>query len=269
VATAVGAAAAGLRAVIFVATGCRPEKLAMMTRAGAYVCQVPAGYAAAVDLSRAAARAFGWLDRNTGVNPVTLEAKKTVAFEVWEQLGRALPDAMVVPVGDGPTLAALGKGFAELTACGLTSRLPRLIGVQAESCQPLVRAWLGRPAAPEQLDPSATVADGIAVLRPATGEAVLDDVRRSGGAMVAVPDAAMREAVGLLATRAGVLAEPAGAACLAGLRAALDAGLVEPAETVALLVTGRGTGGAGATPDPALVSVTEDLAGVERALGAP
>jgi threonine synthase len=251
-----------------VSTGCRPEKLAMMTRAGAHVCQVPAGYAAAVDLSRTSARAFGWLDRNTGVNPVTVEAKKTVAFEVWEQLGRALPDAMVVPVGDGPTLAALGKGFAELAACGLTTRLPRLIGVQAEGCQPLVLEWLGRPAEPAQLDPSATVADGIAVLRPATGAAVLDYVRRSGGAMVAVSDDALREAVGLLTARAGVLAEPAGAACLAGLRAALDEGLVEPAETVVLLVTGRGAAGAGAAPDPSLVTVAEDLADVERALAA-
>ena len=67
-----------------------------MTQAGARVFQVPEGYAAAVDLSRAAARTFGWLDRNTGANPVTIEAKKTVAFEVWEQLGRRIPDVMIV-----------------------------------------------------------------------------------------------------------------------------------------------------------------------------
>ena len=108
--------------------------------------QVREGYAAAVDLSRAAARTFGWLDRNTGANPLTIEAKKTVAFEVWEQLGRWLPDLMIVPVGDGPTLVALDKGFAELVSCGLTTRQPRLIGIQAERCQPLVRAWLGAPA---------------------------------------------------------------------------------------------------------------------------
>ena len=76
----------------------------------------PPATRAAVDLSRAAAREFGWLDRNTGANPLTIEAKKTVAFEVWEQLGRRIPDAMIVPVGDGPTLVALDKGFAELDA---------------------------------------------------------------------------------------------------------------------------------------------------------
>src|SRR4051812_18166216 len=92
VATAFGAAAAGLRAAIFVSTDCQPEKLALMTQAGARVFRVPQGYAAAVDLSHAAARTFGWLDRNTGANPFTMEAKKTVAFEVWEQLGRRTPD---------------------------------------------------------------------------------------------------------------------------------------------------------------------------------
>jgi threonine synthase len=106
VSTAFGAAAAGIRAVIFVSSDCQPEKLALMAQAGAWVFQVREGYAAAVDLSRAAARTFGWLDRNTGVNPFTIEAKKTVAFEVWEQLGRRIPDVMIVPVGDGPTLVA-------------------------------------------------------------------------------------------------------------------------------------------------------------------
>ncbi|EWM18980.1 threonine synthase [Kutzneria sp. 744] len=210
VATAFGAAAAGMRAIIFVSTDCRPEKLALMAQAGAWVFRVPEGYAAAVDLSRAAAGAFDWLDRNTGANPFTIEAKKTVAFEVWEQLGRRLPDAMIVPVGDGPTLVALAKGFAELVSCGLAARQPRLVGIQAECCQPLVRAWFGVPAGPAELNPAATAADGIAVVRPAIGDAVLDAVRRTGGAMVAVTDSALLSAVATLAGRAGVGAELTG-----------------------------------------------------------
>jgi threonine synthase len=265
VATAFGAAAAGMRAVIFVSTGCQQEKLALMTQAGAWVFRVPEGYAAAVDLSRAAARTFGWLDRNTGANPFTIEAKKTVAFEVWEQLGRRLPDVMIVPVGDGPTFASLDKGFAELVSCGLTTRRPRLIGVQAERCQPLVRAWLGEPAGPAELDPAATVADGIAVLRPAIGDAVLDAVRGSGGGMVAVSDEAMIGAVATLACRAGVGAEPAGAASLAGLGSALEQDMVDRSDTVVLLVTGREVK-AGGPPDLSRVAVVENLDEVERAL---
>ena len=265
VATAFGAAAAGMRAVIFVSTDCQPEKLALMTQAGARVFQVPDGYAAAVDLSRAAARTFGWLDRNTGANPLTLEAKKTVAFEVWEQLGRRLPDVMIVPVGDGPTLVALAKGFAELESCGLAPRQPRLIGVQADHCQPLVRAWHGVPAGPAELDPAATVADGIAVLRPAIGDAVLDVVRRGGGDMVAVSDAALLTAVATLAAKAGVGAEPAGAAALAGLEAAVANSVVDRLETVVLLVTGREVKAAGPT-DLGRVAVVDNLDEVERAL---
>jgi threonine synthase len=265
VSTAFGAAAAGLRAVIFVSLGCRQEKIAMMTQAGAWVFQVPAGYAAATDLSRDAARTFGWLDRNTGANPVTLEAKKTVAFEVWEQLGRVLPDVVVAPVGDGPTLVALDKGFDELVRCGVAPRRPRLVGVQAEHCQPLVRAWQGRTAGSAELDPAATAADGIAVLRPAIGDAVLDAVRRDDGAMVAVSEDALADAVGTLARRAGVGAEPAGASALAGLEAALAQGLVDRSETAVLLVTGRGKAATGPA-DPRRVAVVESLDEVERVL---
>ncbi|WP_233159740.1 pyridoxal-phosphate dependent enzyme [Pseudonocardia sp. MH-G8] len=265
VATAFGAAAAGMRAAIFVSTGCRPEKLALMTQAGARVFRVPAGYAAAVDLSRAAARTFGWLDRNTGANPLTLEAKKTVAFEVWEQLGRRVPDVLLAPVGDGPTLVALDMGFAELERRGLATRRPRLIGVQARHCQPLVRAWLGEPVGAAELDPGATIADGIAVVRPAIGDAVLEAVRRGGGAMVAVTDEALRDAVSTLAATAGVGAEPAGAAALAGLATAVEHGLVDPQETAVLLVTGREVT-AGGPADPGRVAVVETLDEVERAM---
>ena len=267
VSTSFGAAAAGLRAAIFVSTDCRPDKLALMAQTGAWVFRVPAGYAAAVDLSRTAAAAFGWLDRNTGANPVTVEAKKTVAFEVWEQLGRRMPDVMVAPVGDGPTLVALDKGFGELVRSGLAERRPRLIGVQADRCQPLVQSWLGAVARPEQLDPAGTVADGIAVLRPAIGDAVLAAVGRDGGGMVAVDDDALLNAVYELAARAGTGAEPAGAAALAGLRRALELAMVDPAETAVLLVTGRELKAAGRPPDLSRVRTVERLDEVATALG--
>jgi threonine synthase len=167
---------------------------------------------------------------------------------------------MVAPVGDGPTLVALDRGFGEVPG-----RRPRLLGVQAAACQPLVQAWLGAQAGPDQLDPAGTVADGIAVLRPAIGDAVLDAIRGSGGAMVAVDDSALLGAVSLLAARAGVGAEPAGAAALAGLRRAVDDGTVDRQETVVLLVTGRELT-AGAPPDPARVRVAETLEEVERQL---
>ncbi len=141
VSLAVGAAAAGIQAFIFVPDDVADSKLTLMLLAGATVFRVREGYDAAFKLSRRAANEFGWYDRNTGYNPMTLDAKKTVALEVWEQLGREVPDVVVCPVGDGPTLSAIAKGFRELTLCGAADRVPRILGVQSEGCQPLKRAW--------------------------------------------------------------------------------------------------------------------------------
>ncbi|MGW0709708.1 threonine synthase [Streptomyces sp. NPDC002643] len=237
VATAFGAAAAGMRSVIFVPEDCNPGKIDLMRAAGALVLRAAGGYPEAFRLSREAARRLGWLDRNTGVNPLTLEAKKTVALEIWEQLSRSRPDVVFVPVGDGPTLCGLAKGFRELLLCGAMDRVPRLIGVQAAHCQPLARAWRGEPADARAHGP--TIADGIAVTEPSIGSLALQDVRDSGGAYVAVSDEELQRAVSVLASTAGIGSEPAGAACLAGLWKALELGFVERSETAVLLVTGR------------------------------
>jgi threonine synthase len=236
VSLAVGAAAAGKRAIVFVPAAVDRGKLSFMLAAGATVIMVREGYDAAFRLSRDAADVFGWYDRNTGVNPLTLEGKKTVAFEIWEQLGRDIPNVVVSPVGDGVTLSALAKGFRELAACGAAARVPRLVGVQAEGAQPLVRAWeTGGPVRPSE---AATLADGIAVGAPVNAAMALRDVGESGGGFVAVPDGAILAAVGTLATKAGLLAEPAGAAATAGLLRAIERGMIRREESVVVLVTG-------------------------------
>ena len=262
---AVAAAACGVRAVVFVPADVASSKLGVMLLAGARVLKVAEGYEAAFELSRRAARAFGWLDRNTGVNPMTVEAKKTVALEVWEQLGRRVPDVVVAPVGDGPTLCGLAKGFRELVACGVAERVPRIVGVQAEGCQPLKAAW-EQGTAVQPVTPR-TLADGIAVGAPISAADALRDVRESDGAFVAVPDEALLDAIAVLASTAGLIAEPAGAAALAGLRAALDSGLVMAEESIVVSVTGSGL----KTPHylrPATqaVDIHANLSEVERAV---
>jgi threonine synthase len=237
VSLAVGAAAAGIEAVIFVPAGVKEGKLRLMLLAGATVFRVEDGYEAAFELSRAAARAFGWLDRNTGTNPWTVEAKKTVAFEIWEQLDRSLPDVVLVPVGDGTTLSAMAKGFRELMACSMTDRLPRLIGVQAKGCQPLKCAWEGSSDSSLVAN---TIADGIAVVKGINAVTALRDVRASHGAFVAVSDQQILAAIQVLGSRAGIIAEPAGAAGYAALDEALRAGLLQPGERVVVLITGSG-----------------------------
>lgn len=236
VSLATGAAASGVRAVIFVPADVAEGKLRMMRAAGATVFRVRGGYKDAFKLSRACAAAYGWLDRNTGANPVTLEAKKTVALEVWEQLGRDVPDVVVVPVGDGTTLSAISKGFRELIACGVSTRIPRLLGVQAEGCQPLKRVWAGEKPIPA----AGTIADGINVSHPINGITAVRDVRESRGAFVVVSDDAIRTAISTLSHDGGVLAEPAAAAAFAALQPALQSGLISADERIVVLITGSG-----------------------------
>ncbi len=265
VSLAVGAAAAGVEAVIFVPAEVSETKLTLMLLAGARVLEVEEGYEAAFELSRGAAREFGWYDRNTGVNPLTLEAKKTVAFEIWEQLDRRVPDAIIVPVGDGPTLTAMVKDFRELTACGATDRLPRIVGVQAEGCEPLARAWrTGEPPGP--VIPK-TVADGIAVGSPVSAQLVLRDVRETGGSFVTVSDDAMLDAIRELTSKGGILAESAGAAAFAALEPALESGLVDRDEEAVVHVTGTGLKNPRyLRPRSDASTVRADLSEVERAL---
>ncbi len=262
VSLAVGAAAAGKRAFIFVPDDVAESKLALMLLAGATVFRVRQGYDAAFKLSRRAAKEFGWHDRNTGYNPMTLDAKKTVALEIWEQLGREVPDVVVCPVGDGPTLSAIAKGFYELIACNIADRLPRIVAVQAEGCQPLVRAWESgdtlQPVIPR------TIADGIAVGDPVSAGMVLRDVKKSGGTFVAVADDDLRSAMGTLASRGGVLAEPAGAAAWAGLERAVAQGKVGRDERVIVLVTGTAMKNLGGVrPERSAITINADLSDVE------
>jgi threonine synthase len=238
VSLAAGAAAVGLPAYVFVsARTASPAKIALMRAFGAHVVRVDGWYEDAYRLSEAVCARLGWYNRNTGSNPLCVEAKKTVAFEVWEQLGGALPDVAYVPVGDGVTVAAFVHGCEELVRCGVAARPPRVIGVQAEGAAPLVHAYrAGR------LDwtpvTSQTIADGIGVGDPCFGREALAAVRRTDGEFVAVSDDAIREAIALLAQTTGLLAEPAGAAALAGAMAHRGRW---PGETrVLVLVTGTG-----------------------------
>ena len=213
---ATGAASMGVPAYIFVsAAEVSPEKVAFMRAFGATVFLVDGTYEEAYRLCDAACARFGWYNRNTASNPLALQAKKTVAFEVWEALGRRMPDVAYLPVGDGVTLAAFVHGCEELLRCGVADRLPRVVGVQASGAAPLVEA-AGRGASTwSPLQPS-TIADGIGIGNPFYGREALEAVRRTGGDWVSVSDDQLRAAIALLARAGGILAEPAGAASLAG-----------------------------------------------------
>jgi len=236
---AAGAAAMGLSAFIFVsARTVSPAKVDVMRAFGATVFLVDAPYEVAYRLCDEACSRFGWYNRNTASNPLAMHAKKTVAFEVWEQIGRQMPDAVYLPVGDGVTLAAFVHGCEELIRCGVANRLPRVVGVHVAGAAPLVRAVQAGRADWEPIR-TQTIADGIDVGDPYFGRQALEAVAKTGGSWLAVSDYNLQTAIATLARSAGILAEPAGAAALAGVIAHREQLAVSDG-TIVALVSGTG-----------------------------
>lgn len=232
------AAAVGLRCVIFVPEFAPEPKLAQLLVFGARVLRVRGSYDATWELCQRACERHRWYNRNAAVNPSLVEGKKTAGLEIAEQCGDGVPDWVAVSVGDGCTIAGIGKGLAEMRALGFIPRLPRLLGVQAAGARPLVDAFAtGRDLVP---GPAQTIADSICVGHPRNWRKALAAVRASGGAFVAVPDEAIVEAQRETGRRAGLFGEPAAAAAVAGLRQAVREGIVGRRQSALAVLTGSG-----------------------------
>ncbi len=233
------AARAGLSCYIFVPESAPAAKQTQIRAYGAHLFAVRGTYDDAFSLCAEVCAQEGFYNRNTATNPYLGEGKKTIALEIWEQLGFRVPETVIVPVGDGCILGGVFKGFRDLREIGLIPRLPRLIGVQAEGSAALATTW--RAGQDACLAVSAeTIADSLAVAMPRDQVKALRAVRESGGQFVTVSDAAICEAMHVLATRAGLFVEPAAAASLAGLKEAVAGGHVGLDDEVVLLLTGHG-----------------------------
>ncbi len=234
------AAAVGIRAVVLVPASAPAAKLVQMQCYGARVVLVDGSYDQAFELCCQGCTELGWYNRNTALNPFTIEGKKTVALEIAAQLAPKSPDVVVVPTGDGVIMAAVAKGFADLLRCGLAPRMPRLIAVQPSGSAAIVDALARDLKSIVPVVDAASVADSLTVQAPRNALLCLQRIRDSGGAGVAVSDQAIITAIGDLARLTGVFAEPAAAAALAGLRVAQKRGLVAADDRIVLLITGTG-----------------------------
>ena len=236
------AAAAGARAIIFAPKTAPPAKVAQLLIFGASVYLVDGTYDDAVELSRQAADEFGWYCRNTGYNPFTAEGKKTAALEIWEQVIAKnkldKPLAVFVSVGDGNIISGIHKGFKDLLALGWIEQMPRIFGVQAEGSAAIANAF---DTGTEEIKPvsAKTLADSISVDLPSDGLRAVRAATQTGGAYVKVSDEGILSAISILG-RYGIFAEPAGAAAFAGLRKALESGLIRSGDPVLVLNTGSG-----------------------------
>lgn len=230
-----------IQSIIFVPATAPEAKIAQLLIYGATVLLVEASYDVAFDLCFEMCQQEGWYCRNTGINPYTTEGKKTAAFEIAEQSGWDVPDVVIVTVGDGNIIAGVHKGFSDLYRLGWITRIPRLIGVQAEGSSPLVLAWQhGTNAADMPPSEAHTLADSISAGVPRDRAKALRAVRETNGAFVAVSDEAILAAIPTLARLTGTFAEPACAAAYAGAVRARALGYLHDDDRVCLLLTGSG-----------------------------
>ncbi|HIV68722.1 MAG TPA: threonine synthase [Candidatus Butyricicoccus stercorigallinarum] len=232
------AAVAGFRTYIFVPSRAPRGKVSQLMIFGANVISVNGSYEDTFRLSAEAIDRWGWYNRNAAINPYLMEGKKTVALEIAEQLDWKMTDYVAISVGDGCTISGVWKGFTDLYAAGFIDKLPRLISVQAEGCCPLNRAIeTGRPWAPMEEN---TIADSIAVGVPRNPDKALNAIRASNGVCVNVSDEEILAAMRLLGTTCGVFGEPAGVTGTAGVKKAVELGLIPSDATVTSVVTGNG-----------------------------
>ena len=185
--------------------------------------------------------AEGWFDVSTLKEPYRIEGKKTMGYEVAEQFGWELPDVIFYPAGGGVGLIGMWKAFEEMETLGwISSKRPKMIAVQAEGCQPVVRAFEQGKQRSEFWENAHTVASGLRVPKPLGDFLILDAVRKSGGTAIAVSDSDALDAGIQLATDEGIFAAPEGGACIAALRKLLSNGFLKPHERIVIYNTGAG-----------------------------
>jgi len=264
------AAKAGLECIVVIPS----EKVALGKLAqaivhGARVVQLEGSFDDALRVVLELAQSKTGLYLLNSINPYRLEGQKTLAYEVWDQLGGRIPDAVIVPVGNAGNISAIWKGFQDLNQLGLISDLPRMIGIQAEGASPIAEAFRRGLSKIDPVPNPETVATAIRIGSPASWKKALRAVRGSKGLMETVTDTEILEAQKLLARLEGIFVEPASASSVAGLKKLVEVGAVSRKEEVACVTTGHGL------KDPEIIgricekpiTVSADQSSIRRALG--
>lgn len=183
----------------------------------------------------------GWFEISTLKEPYRIEGKKTLGYEVAEQFGWEVPDAILYPCGGGVGLIGMWKAFAELEELGwIGSKRPKMISVQAAGCSPITRAYEQNQAESRFWESAATVASGLRVPKALGDFLVLQAVRESGGTAVSVSDSHMLDAGLQLAEKEGIFAAPEGGACVAAVQRLAENGFLKSGERVVIYNTGSG-----------------------------
>ncbi len=241
----------GIRVHAFVPLDASPAVCQQILASGADLRRVSGSFTECGTAAAAAARDHGWFLYATLREPYRVEGKKTMAYEIVEQLGFRVPDALVYPTGGTTGFVALWKAFEEMQRLGwIGAERPRMIAVQAQGCASLVRAWERGADRTEPWGQVSTYAAGLAAPTVFGDFLALRAIRESGGAAVAVPDPVMAEWVGIVGRDAGLFVSPEGAAAAAATAMLRDDGRLTEHDEVVLFATATGLKYVGRTPHP-------------------
>jgi threonine synthase len=234
------AAKAGMEAYIFMPSDTPRANIIECEQTGAHVTLVDGLITDCGKIVAERKEAEGWFDVSTLKEPYRVEGKKTMGYELFEQLG-GLPEVIIYPTGGGTGLIGMWKAFDEMEQMGwIGSKRPRMITVQSSTCAPIVRAFDNGERFADEFENASTVASGLRVPKAIGDFLILDAIRASGGTAIAVDDAELVAAVKEIGAATGLFVAPEGAACLPALRKLIDSGEINEGETVVMFNTGSG-----------------------------
>ncbi len=235
------AARAGLEAHVFMPKDVPAANILECNIAGAQVTLVDGLITDCARMVQERTAQQGWFDVSTLREPYRVEGKKTMGYEIAEQMGWRLPDVILYPTGGGTGLVGMAKAFDEMETLGwIGPQRPRMVSVQATGCAPIVRAFAAQASEAGTFENAQTVAAGLRVPRAIGDFIMLEILRRTGGTALAIEDEELMAASYELGAMTGISACPEGGACLAALRRLLAEGTVQPDETIVLFNTGTG-----------------------------
>ncbi|MBI1898125.1 MAG: threonine synthase [Acidobacteria bacterium] len=235
------AAAGGLEAHIFMPRDVPQANFIECRATGAHVTLVDGLISDCGKMVASRQAAEGWFEVSTLKEPYRIEGKKTMGYEVAEQMNWELPDAILYPAGGGVGLIGMWKAFGEMEQLGwIGPKRPKMIAVQAEGCQPVVRAYQEGKDRSAFFEGASTVAAGLRVPKPLGDKLMLDAIRESGGCAIAVSDAELLDAGIQLAACEGMFAAPEGGACVAAVAKLIESGFLGREERIVIYNTGSG-----------------------------
>jgi threonine synthase len=265
-------AKAGIKSFVFVPESTPLGKVCQASAYGGQIIKVKGDYSNSFRLALEASKKYNWANlTSTFLNPYTVEGDKTVAYELYYQLNGEVPDYIIVPIGAGPLLYGILKGYKELKALGFTNKIPAMIGIQAERCSPVVQAYESKSQIVKSSEIGSTIASGIAdplIGYEQDGTITLRAIYESKGIAVGVNEEEIVDAAYELGKKEGLFAEPTGATCWAGYKKLLLEKRIAKDGLAVLMLTGHGLKQplAGSVQDEEIPVVVPRLSALEEQL---